>query len=191
MLGLIATILVLAFLVYKVWPWFWHIVTSLFLALLVYIAWPWFLQKPWEDLMSRLQQIHLPQQIASATNTPSGRLYVSPERTDETRIHFEELGQAVYPRPYPRPFLCAKDWAGKMFSFGKEGAGICLTTKSRTDTSVFRRKNLSGVGRYRQMLLRCHARVPIPVRMGGVGEMRSGIAMIADRQFYMIDCSGA
>jgi hypothetical protein len=40
---------------------------------------------------------------------------------------------------------------------------------------------LSGVGRYRQMLLRCHARVPIPVRMGGVGEMRSVTAMIADR----------
>ena len=78
-----------------------------------------------------------------------------------------------------------------MFSFGKEGAGICLTTKSRTDTSVFRRKDLSGVGRYRQMLLRCHARVPIPVRMGGVGEMRSVTAMIADRQFFMIDCSGA
>jgi len=78
-----------------------------------------------------------------------------------------------------------------MFSFGKEGAGICLTTKSRTDTSVFRRKDLSGVGRYRQMLLRCHARVPIPVRVGGVGGMRSVTAMIADRQFYMIDCGGA
>jgi hypothetical protein len=46
-------------------------------------------------------------------DTPSGRLYVSPQRTDESRIHFEELGQAMYPRPYPRPFLCAKDWAGK------------------------------------------------------------------------------
>jgi hypothetical protein len=78
-----------------------------------------------------------------------------------------------------------------MFSFGKEGAGICLTTKSRTDTSVFRRKDLSGVGRHRQMLLRCHARVPIPVRMVGVGGMRSVTAMIADRQFFMIDCSGA
>ena len=77
-----------------------------------------------------------------------------------------------------------------MFSFGKEGAGIWLTTKSRTDTSVFRRKDLIGVGRYRQMLLRCRART-IPVRMGGVGEMRSVTAMIADRQFYMIDCSGA
>src|SRR5215467_4184741 len=75
----------------------------------------------------------------------------------------------------------------RMFSFGKEGAGICLTTKSRTDTSVFRRKNLSGVGQYRQMLLRCHAGA-IPV-MGGVGEVRSVTAMIADRQFYMIDCS--
>ena len=76
-----------------------------------------------------------------------------------------------------------------MFSFGKEGAGIWLTTKSRTDISVFRRKDLSGVGRYRQMLLRCHAR-EIPA-MGGVGEMRSVTAMIVDRQYYMIDCSGA
>ena len=112
MLSLIATVLVLAFLVYIVWPWFWHIVTTLVLVLFVYLAWPW-LQKPWEDLMSRLQQIQVPQQKASATNTPSGRLYVSPQRTDESRIHFEELGQEEYPRPYPRPFLCAKDWAGK------------------------------------------------------------------------------
>src|SRR5271154_5557165 len=88
------------------------VATILALALLLYIAWPWFLQKPWEDLMSRLQQIHLPQQIASSTDTPSGRLYVAPQRTDESRIHFEELGQAQYPRPYPRPFFCAKDWAG-------------------------------------------------------------------------------
>ena len=68
-----------------------------------------------------------------------------------------------------------------MFSFGKEGAGIWLTTKSRIDTSVFGRKDLSGVGRHRQMLVRCHARVPIPVRMGGVGEMKPVTAMIADR----------
>src|SRR6266852_587530 len=82
-------------------------------------------------------------------------------------------------------FLVPKTGRGRMFSFGKEGAGICLTTKSRTDTSVFRRKDLSGVGRYRQMLLRCHARVPVPVRMGGVGEMRSVTAMIADRQYLI------
>jgi hypothetical protein len=111
MLSLIATVLVLAFLVYIVWPWFWHIVTALVLILFVYIAWPW-LKQPWEDLMSSwLQQIHLPQ--ASAANTPSGRLHVYRQRTDESRIHFEEAGQEEYPRPYPRPFLCAKDWAGK------------------------------------------------------------------------------
>jgi catechol 2,3-dioxygenase-like lactoylglutathione lyase family enzyme len=57
--------------------------------------------------MSRLQQIHLPPQIASAT--PSGRLRNA--RTSPAFI-FEELGQEVYPRPYPRPALCAKDWAG-------------------------------------------------------------------------------
>ena len=113
MSSLIATILVLVLLVYLAWPWFWHIAMALALALLVYLAWPWFLQKPWEDLISWLQQIQVPQQKASATNTPSGRLYVSPQRTDESRIHFEELGQEKYPRPYPRPFLCAKDWAGK------------------------------------------------------------------------------
>src|SRR6516164_3152033 len=87
-------------------------------------------------------------------------------------------------------FFVPKTWRDRMSSFGKEGAGICLTTKNRTDTSVFWRKDLSGVGRYRQMLLRCHARA-IPVMMGGVGEVRSVTAMIADRQFYMIDCSGA
>src|SRR5215475_5887176 len=86
-------------------------------------------------------------------------------------------------------FFVPKTGRERMFSFGKEGAGIWLTTKSRTDTSVFRRTDFSGVGRYRQMLLRCHARA-IPV-MGGVGQVRSVTAMIADRQFYMIDCSGA
>jgi hypothetical protein len=73
------------------------------LVLFVYLAWPW-LQKPWEDLTSSwLQQIHLPQ--ASATNAPSGRLHVYRQRTDESRIHFEEVGQEEYPRPYPRPIL--------------------------------------------------------------------------------------
>jgi hypothetical protein len=110
---LIATmILVLALLMYKAWDWLWHMVTALALALLVYQAWPWLSQMRLDDLMmSWLQQIHLPQ--ASAANTPSGLLYVPPQRTDESRIHFEELGQAKYPRPYPRPFLCTKDWAGK------------------------------------------------------------------------------
>ena len=84
-------------------------------------------------------------------------------------------------------FFVPKTGRERMFSFGKEGAGIWLTTKSRTDTSVFRRTDLSGVGRHRQMLLRCHARA-IPVK-GGVG--RSVNAMIAERQFYMIVCSGA
>jgi len=82
-------------------------------------------------------------------------------------------------------FFMPKTERERMFSFGKEGGGIWLTTKSRTDTSAFRSKNFSGVGRYRQMLLRCHARA-IPVR-GGVGELWSVTAMIADRQFCMID----
>jgi hypothetical protein len=106
-------ILVLALLVYGFWNWLWHIVTWLALALLVYEAWPRLSQMQWdESVMSSLQQIHLPQQV-SATNTPSGQLYVSPQRTDESRSHFEELGQARYPRPYPSPVLCAEDWAGK------------------------------------------------------------------------------
>ena len=103
MWSFIATILVLAFLVYIVWPWIWHIATTLALAFLVYTAWPWISQsEPWEDLKSWLQQIE-----ASATISPSGRLYVSPQRTDtdESRIHFEGLGQEEYPRPYPRPIL--------------------------------------------------------------------------------------
>jgi len=78
-------------------------------------------------------------------------------------------------------FFVRKTGRARMFSFGKEGAGIWLTTKSRTDTSVFRRKDLSGVGRYRQMLRRFHAEVPIPVRLDGVGEMGSSVTMIADR----------
>jgi hypothetical protein len=66
-----------------------------------------------------------------------------------------------------------------MYSFGKEGVGFCLTAKRRTNTFVFPKKGWSGVGRRRQTLLRCHAE-PTEV-MGGVGEMRSVIAMIADR----------
>jgi len=105
-------ILVLALLVYGVWDWLWHIAMTLALVLLVYEAWPWLSQMRWDDaVMASLQQIHLPQ--VSATNTPSGRLYVFPQRTDESRTHFEELGQAKYPRPYPTPFLCAENWRGK------------------------------------------------------------------------------
>jgi hypothetical protein len=105
MLSLTAAVLVLAFLVYIVWPWIWHIMTILALVFLVYIAWPW-LQQPWEDLMSSLlQQIHLPQ--ASASITPNGRLYV----THEPRELFEALGQEEYPRPYPRPILVDR-WRG-------------------------------------------------------------------------------
>jgi len=76
----------------------------------------------------------------------------------------------------------------RMFSFGEEGAGICLTTSSRTDTFVFRTKDLSGVGRFRQMLLRCHARaLPVPV-MGGVGKLRPITAMVADLHTRLQRC---
>ena len=106
MVEVIATILVAAFLLYLVWHWLWQIVTALALALLVYLAWPSFLQKPWEDLMSWLQQT---QQKASASITPNGRLYVS--RRHEPRELFEALGQEEYPRPYPRPILVDR-WRG-------------------------------------------------------------------------------
>ena len=124
-LGMLLTatmILVLALLVYGFWRWLWHIVMSLALALLLYEAWPWLSQMHWDDyVMSSLEQVHLPQQVSATTNTPSGRLYVPPQRTDESprhftdesRRHFEELGQARYSRPYPRPVLCAEDWAGR------------------------------------------------------------------------------
>jgi hypothetical protein len=105
-------ILVLALLTYGFWRWLWHIVTSLALMLLLYEAWPWLSQMHSDDtVLSWLQQIHLPQ--VSAANTQSGRPYVFPQRTDESRMHFEGLSQAKYPRPYPRPVLCAEDWEGK------------------------------------------------------------------------------
>ena len=78
-----------------------------------------------------------------------------------------------------------------MSSGGRGSVGFCGTTKNRIDSSASYTADYSGVGRRGRTLVRCHARVPIPVRMGGVGEMRSVTAMIADRQFYMIDCSGA
>jgi len=105
-------ILVLALLVYGFWDWLWHIALSLAVALLLYLAWPWLSQVQWDDsVTSWLQQIHLSQ--VSATNTPNGRPHVVSQRTDESRNHFEELGEATYPPPYPRPFLCAKDLAGQ------------------------------------------------------------------------------
>ena len=131
-------ILVLALLLYGLWDFLWHIATSLAVALLVYQAWPWLSQMQWDNLMiSWLQQIHLPQ--VSATNTPSGRLYVSPQRTDESRIHFEELAKRSIGVLIRDRFFVPKTGRERMFSFGKEGAGIWLTTKSRTDTSVFRK----------------------------------------------------
>jgi hypothetical protein len=97
MLSLIATVLILAFLLYTVWPWFWHIMTALALVLLVFMAWPW-LQRPWEDLTSSwLQQLHA---------SP-----LSPQRTAESRPHFEEPRREAYPRPYPEPILVDR-WRG-------------------------------------------------------------------------------
>ena len=112
-MALTATIiLVLALLVYGFWRWLWHIVMSLALMLLLYEAWPWLSQMHWDDsVLSALQQIHVPQ--VSATTTQSGRLYAFPQRTDGSGIHFEELGQVQYPRPDPRPVLCAENWEGK------------------------------------------------------------------------------
>jgi hypothetical protein len=105
-------ILVLALLVYGIWDWLWHIVTSLALALLLYQAWPWLSQMQWDDsVMSWLRQIRLPQ--VSATQPPSARPYGSSQRTDQSRTHFEVLGQARYPRPFPPPIPCAEDRAGK------------------------------------------------------------------------------
>src|SRR5262245_19406002 len=86
------------------------IATILVLAFLVSMAWPW-LQKAWKDLTSWLQQIKVPQQEAAATITPSERLYVFPQRTHESRDHFEALGEEQYPRPYPRPVLLDR-WKG-------------------------------------------------------------------------------
>jgi hypothetical protein len=77
-----------------------------------------------------------------------------------------------------------------MFSGGRGTVGFCGTTKSRIDISVSWTENCSGVGQRGRMHLRCHARVPILARMGGVGEKKSA-AMIADRQFDIIDCYGA
>ena len=100
MVEFIAILLVVAFLLYFVWPWLWHIAAALVLAFLVYIALPRFWSsKSWEDFKASLQQ-----QRASATS-PSGRLYVSPRRSYESREHFEALGQEKYQRPYPRPIL--------------------------------------------------------------------------------------
>ena len=112
MLLTVTTILVLALLLYGFWDWLWHIATSLALALLLYEAWPWLSQMQWDDkVMSWLTQIHLPQVLAA--NTQSGRLNALPQRPDESRIHFEELGQANYPRPDPEPVLCGENRAGK------------------------------------------------------------------------------
>jgi hypothetical protein len=68
-----------------------------------------------------------------------------------------------------------------MSSGGRGSVGFCRTTKNRIDSPASHTADYSGVGRRGRTLARCHARVAIPVRMGGVGEMRSVTAMIADR----------
>jgi hypothetical protein len=125
MVELIATILVVGLFLYYAWPWLWHIATTLALALLVYyIALPWFWQsKSWEDFKASLQQFQLPQR-ASAAMTSSGRLYVSPQRTQESRDHFEALGEEEYPRPYPRPILLIVR-EEMMCSGGRGNVGFC------------------------------------------------------------------
>jgi hypothetical protein len=67
-----------------------------------------------------------------------------------------------------------------MSSGGRGSVGFCGTTKNRIDSSASYTADYSGVGRRGRTLARCHAIVAIPVRMGGVGEMRSVTAMIAD-----------
>ena len=105
-------ILVLALLVFGFWRWLWHIAFSLALALLLYETWPLLSQIHSDNaVVSLLTQINVPQ--VSATNTQSGRPYGFPQGTDGSRIYFAELGREEMSRPYPRPVLCAKDWAGK------------------------------------------------------------------------------
>ncbi len=105
-------IVVLALLLYGFWRWLWHIATFLALALLLYLAWPLLSQARLDDaLVSSLQQFRLPQ--ASATTTPGGRPYTSPPRSYTSYDRFEPLGQATYPRPHPKPYLCAENWRGK------------------------------------------------------------------------------
>jgi hypothetical protein len=78
-----------------------------------------------------------------------------------------------------------------MSSGGGGSVGFCGTSMNRIDFSASHTADYSGVGRPGRTPARCHARAPIPVRMGGVGEMRSVTAMIADRQFYIIDRGSA
>jgi len=100
MVEFIATLLLVAFLLYFVWPWVWHIASVLLVALLVYFALPWFWSsKFWEDFKASLQQ-----RRASASS-PNGRLYVTPRYSSESREHFEALSQEDYPRPYPDQFF--------------------------------------------------------------------------------------
>jgi hypothetical protein len=108
----VTLIVVLALLLYGFWEWLWHIATFLALAFFLYLAWPWLSQIRWDDtLMSWLQQARLPQ--ASAAIPPRGRTYASPQRAPESYDRFEELSPASYPRPHPKPYLCAEDWGGK------------------------------------------------------------------------------
>ena len=78
-----------------------------------------------------------------------------------------------------------------MSSGGGGSVGFCGTTKNRIDFFVSYTADYSGVGRRGRTLARCHARVRIPLKMGGVGEIRSVTAMMADGKFYIIDCSSA
>ena len=67
-----------------------------------------------------------------------------------------------------------------MSSGGRMSVGFCGTTESRIDSSASSREDCSGVGRRGRTLPQCHAGVPIPAKMGGVGKMKPAITMIAE-----------
>lgn len=108
----VTLIVVLALLLYRIWRWLWHIATFLALAMFLYLAWPWLAQMRSDDaLMSWLQQARLPQALASSP--PGGGPFVSRQRSYESYDRFAALSPASYPRPYPKPYLCAENWEGK------------------------------------------------------------------------------
>ena len=180
-LGMVLTvtlIVVLALLLYGFWEWLWQIATFLALALLLYVAWPWLSQMRWDDtLMSWCSKLACRKRWRAARRA-DGRMCRGNARPSRTIDSKSSARRAIRVRIRDRLFA-TRTGKERISSFGRDGAGLCLTATSRTDTCVFLIKNSSGAGRYRHMLLRCHAGT-IKVT-GGAGEQRSVTATMADR----------
>jgi len=171
MSSLIATILVLVLLVYLAclgfgtsrWPWPWH--SS--------CIWPGLgFCRSHGRFNIWLQQIQVRSRKRRRPTRRADGYMVSPQRTDESRIHFEELGQKGVSASLSETVLCAKDWAGKDV-FLWEGRRWYLPHNEAVQIPLCSEKRLECVADTAKCFCGAMQESQYRLRMGGVGERRS------------------